>query len=100
MKKIIVTCPMDLSDAQKERLNKLGDVTYYDTHPSPEEWLKRIEGHDAVCSWFGGLRENINVIKDVFVSVPAVGVRSFADPKILKEHNVTLCNDSYLFWKR
>lgn len=92
MKKIVVTCPMGLSDEQNVRLEKLGDVKYFDTHPTPEEWLKRIEGYDVVCSWFAGLRENINVIKDVFVSVPAVGVRSFAEPKILQANNVTLCN--------
>lgn len=74
------------------RLEKLGDVTYFDTHPTPAEWLKRVEGYEIICSWFGGLRENIGNIKNVIVSVPAVGVRSFADPTILKANNVTLCN--------
>lgn len=92
MTRIVVTCPMNLSTQQKARLDKLGEVTYYDTHPTPKEWLKRCEGYEIICSWFGGLRENINNIKNVFVSVPAVGVRSFAEPSILKANNVTLCN--------
>ena len=47
MKKIVVTNPMGLSEEQKARLNKLGEVTYFDEMPSsPDEWLKRCQGFE------------------------------------------------------
>ncbi len=90
--KIVVTCPMGLSPEQKARLEKLGEVTYYDTHPSVEEWLERAKGHDIVCSWIGGLREKYGELRDTFISVPFVGVSSFADPAIVKANNLTISN--------
>lgn len=93
MKKIVVTQPMSFSPEQKARLDKLGDVTYFDELAvSPEEWLKRCEGADAVCSGIFGLRDAYADLKDIFVSVPFVGVGSFADPQVLKTNNITLCN--------
>jgi glycerate dehydrogenase len=93
MTKIVVTQPMSLSDAHKERLEKLGEVKYYDDlAPHPEEWLKRTEGADIICSGIFGLRDAYSQLKDIFVTVPFVGVGSFADPAVLKSNNVTLCN--------
>lgn len=93
MRKIVVTNPMDFSREQKTRLEKLGEVTFYDTHPAtPDEWLKRCRGFDIICSWMFGLRENYHELKNVFISAPFVGVGSFADPKVLKENNITLAN--------
>ena len=59
---------------------------------SPDEWLKRCQGFPIICSWMFGLREKYNQLKDVFISAPFVGVSSFADPKVLKTNNITLCN--------
>jgi lactate dehydrogenase-like 2-hydroxyacid dehydrogenase len=93
MAKIVVTNPMDFSPEQKSRLDALGDVTFYDDFTSSaEEWVKRCQGYDIVCSWMVGLRENYSRLKDVVISVPFVGVGTFADPKILKDRNITLCN--------
>ena len=93
MKKIVVTNPMGFSAAQRSRLADLGDVTFYDDHPaSPDEWLKRGRGFDAICSWMFGLREKYSQLKNVFISVPFVGVGSFADTAVLKAKNITLCN--------
>ena len=84
---------MGLSAEQETRLKKLGDVTFYKDMPaSPDKWLKRCLGYDIVCSWIVGLREKYGDLKNVFISVPFVGVSSFADPTILKANNITLCN--------
>ncbi len=93
MPKIVVTNPMGFSEAQKSRLQKLGDVIFFDSHPkSPEEWLKRCLGFEIICSWMFGLREKYSALKNVFISVPFVGVSSFADPAVIKANNITLCN--------
>lgn len=84
---------MGLSPDQKLRLEMLGKVTYYDSmSASPDEWLKRCQGFDIICSWITGLREKYSELKNVFVSVPFVGVSSFADPDILKANNTTISN--------
>lgn len=84
---------MDLSPEQKSRLEKLGDVTFYDNPvDSPDGWLKRCQGFDIICSWMMGLREKYSELKNVFISVPFVGVGTFADPKVLKANNITICN--------
>lgn len=93
MTKIVVTQPMSLSEAQKERLEQLGEVKYYDElASSSDEWLKRTEGADVICTGIFGIRDAYGRLKDVFVSVPFVGVGSFADPAVLKTNNITLCN--------
>lgn len=93
MPKIVVTNHMSLSESQKNRLKRLGDVTFYDDHPpSADEWLKRCQGFEIICSWINGLREKYSELKNVFISVPFVGVGSFADSAILKANNITLCN--------
>ncbi len=92
MTKIVVTCPMGLSEPQKNRLDSLGEITYHDTIPSPEEWLERCQGYDVVCSWIIGLRENYYLLHDTFITVPFVGVSSFADPVIVKNNHLIICN--------
>lgn len=59
---------------------------------SADEWIKRCRGFDVILSGIGGLREKYSELKNVFISVPFVGVSSFADPKILAENKIILCN--------
>lgn len=93
MRKIVVTNPMGLTQEQKLRLEKLGKVKFYEEMPaSPEEWLKRCQGFDIICSWMAGLREKYGELNNVFISVPFVGVLSFADPEVLKKENITISN--------
>jgi phosphoglycerate dehydrogenase-like enzyme len=92
MTKIVMTCPMGLSLEQKARLEKLGTVKYYDTHPTADEWVERCQGYEVICSFMSGMRERYSELHDVFISVPFVGVSSFADPKIVKENNLTISN--------
>lgn len=84
---------MGFTDEQKKRLDRLGQVTYFDNMcSSPEDWLRRCQGFGVICSWMAGLREKYSELKDVFISVPFVGVGTFANPKILKEKNITISN--------
>ena len=93
MTKIVVTSKMDFSPEQKARLQRLGDVTFYDDQvTSPDEWLKRVNGYEIICSWMAGLREKYSELSNVFISVPFVGVGTFADPKIIKAKNITISN--------
>lgn len=39
-----------------------------------------------------GLREKYAELKGVFISVPFVGVGTFADPTVLKANNITISN--------
>lgn len=92
MTKIIVTQELDLTPEQLARLKQLGETTVYDNLASNyDDWLKRVEGFDVICSGKFGLKQKIHELHDVLISVPFVGV-GFADPEILKQHNVTLAN--------
>lgn len=89
-KKIVVTGPMDFYPDQIERLESLGDVTFYDDQPkSSEEWVKRCEGASIVCSGKYSLKEKIYEISDVFFSLPFVGV-GWLDKERLNENNTTV----------
>ncbi len=92
MKKIVVTNNQDFTEEQKQRLNGLGDVTYYDSLPkSAEEYLRRVEGADVICSGTAGLRDAYSQLKDVYVTVAFVSV-AFVDVNVLRKNNVTLSN--------
>lgn len=92
MKKIIVTQEMDFSPDQRERLKKLGDVTFYDDRAkSPEEWLERCKGADVICSGIFGVRQKIHELANVFVSLPFVGV-GWIDKENLKKNNIAVSN--------
>lgn len=91
--KIVVTNAMGLTPAQKVCLERLGEVKFYDDMPATaNEWLERCKGHDIVCSWMAGLREKYSVLQNVFISVPFVGVSSFADPGVCRKNNITISN--------
>ena len=90
--KIVVTNNKGFSKEQKERLDNLGDVTYYDKTPSSaEEYLKRVEGADIICSGTAGLEEAYMHLKDVHVTVDFVSV-AFLDLEVMKANNVTVSN--------
>ena len=92
MHKIVVTNNQNLSTDQKHRLNSLGDVTYFDSLPqSREEYLKRVEGADIICSGTAGLQDAFAELKDVYVTVAFVSV-AFVDLETLSKNNVVLSN--------
>ncbi|MDB4304097.1 hypothetical protein N9934_04850, partial [Desulfosarcina sp.] len=86
MVKIVVTQNLDLYPDQAERLKSLGDVKFYDNLPKfVDEWLKRIEDADIICTGKFGFRDKINEIKNKFVSLPFVGVGA-VNPGKIKEN--------------
>ncbi len=92
MPKIVVTNNQDFTDEQKQRLDSLGDVTYYDTLPKDgAEYLERIKGADIICSGTAGLQDAYTELKDVYVTVAFVSV-AFVDVDIMKANGVTLSN--------
>lgn len=92
MPKIVVTNNQDFTVEQKQRLESLGDVTYYDTLPaSGEEYLGRIKGADIICSGTAGLQDAYAELKDVYVTVAFVSV-AFVDLEVLRKNKVTISN--------
>lgn len=92
MNKIVVTNNQDFTDEQKERLEGLGDVTYYDSLPqNAEEYLERVKGADIICSGTAGLQDAYDQLKDVYVTVAFVSV-AFVDLEVLRKNGVVLSN--------
>lgn len=90
--KIVVTNKQGFTPEQEARLNSLGDVTYFDTVPeSGEEYLKRIEGADIICSGTAGLQDVYDQLKDVYVTVGFVSV-AFVDPEVMRKNGVQISN--------
>ncbi len=92
MAKIVVTNNQDFTVEQNQRLDSLGDVTYYDALPkSAEEYLERVKGADVICSGTAGLQDAYSQLKDVYVTVAFVSV-AFVDLDVLRKNNVTISN--------
>jgi phosphoglycerate dehydrogenase-like enzyme len=88
--KIVVTSPMNFFLTQKKRLKNLGNIKIYNTLPeSPDDWLKRCEGADIICSGKYGLQDKIYKLKNVFISLPFVAV-GWLDKEKLKERNIVV----------
>lgn len=90
MPKIVVPLNLELFPDQIKRLKKLGDVTFYnDWAKTPEEWLQRVKDADIICGGKFGLKEKYQDLKNVFISLPFVGV-GFFDENILKKRNIVV----------
>jgi len=90
--KIVVTNNQDFSREQKQRLESLGDVSYYDALPqSGEEYLERVKGADIICSGRAGFVEAAPYLENVYITVGFVNV-SFVDATMLAANGVTLSN--------
>jgi len=89
--KIVVTNHQDFTEEQKNHLNSLGNATYHETLPTGEEYLKRVEGADIICSGTAGLQDIYPQLKDVYITVGFVSV-AFVDLDVLKKNNVTVSN--------
>lgn len=92
MYKIVVTNNQEFSKEQRQRLESLGDVTYYDRLPkNAEEYLERVKNADIICSGTAGLKEAYPYLKNVYVTVAFVSV-AFVDLEVLRKNNVTISN--------
>lgn len=92
MKKIIVIGDrLGLNDLQKERLEKLGQVSYLPTPDSSENWVSSVKDVDIICTDGAYLFENLENLEDVFIVYPYIELGSF-DSKKLAEKNVYIAN--------
>jgi|SRR3989344_9508886 len=92
MTKIVVTNHQEFTPEQKQKLDSLGDVKYYETLPKDgEEYLQRVKGADIICSGTAGLTDAYAKLKNVYVTVAYVSV-AFVDIDVLRKNNVTLSN--------
>jgi phosphoglycerate dehydrogenase-like enzyme len=103
MKKIVLIGSFTLADAQKQRLQKLGEVKEVGEPASSAEWLKAAEGADVICSDGSFLYENLGKLKNVFVTYPYIELGAF-DSEKLKKNGVFVANtrgsnrDSIVEW--
>jgi len=92
MTKIKITHDLGLSSKDIKRLKSFGKLMMYNSRPnSTDEWLKRVEGANIICSGVSGLKEGYSKLKNVFISLPMVG-HAYLDKKILKKNNITVAN--------
>jgi D-lactate dehydrogenase len=91
MVKIVVTQDLGLTSKEIEELKKLGDLTIYnELSKTAEEWLKRCQGADIICTGKFGLKtEKTYELKNVFFALPFVGV-GFFDKERLKRNKITV----------
>lgn len=90
--KIVVTNKQGFTPEQEARLNSLGDVTYFDSIPeSGEEYLRRIEDADIICSGTAGLQEVYPQLKNVYITVGFVSV-AFVDTEVMQKNGVLISN--------
>ena len=88
--KIIITQPLELFPEQLNRLKKIGSIKMYDQmSQSEEEWLERCQGMDIICSGKYGLKHGYRKLKNVFISLPFVGV-GWLDSKVLQKNNIVV----------
>lgn len=92
MKKIVIIQNFGFTPKQTERLKKMGNVKFYNNSPiTREEWLDRTKGANIICSEEFGLQDNINKLRDVFITYPFVALKGI-NIKQLKKNNITLAN--------
>lgn len=91
-KNIVVTQNLHLTKDQKSRLESLGNVKfYYDLPKTSKEWRERCKGADIICSGIFGMKEKIYELKNIFLSLPFVGI-GYLDLIKLKERNIQVAN--------
>ncbi len=89
MSKIVVTQDLGLNKEERERLNKLGEVIYYENLSTTlDEWFSRCKDADIICTGrFGFASEKLYELENKFFSCPIVGV-GFLNLEKLKEKNI------------
>lgn len=88
--KIVVIGGWGFTAEQKKRLEAVVDVTYVEPKSS-EEWLKAVQGYDVIASDGSYLLENLEKLKNVFVTYPYIELGAF-DTEKLAANGVTIAN--------
>ena len=90
--KIVAAGPLEFFPDQRQRLEKLGEVTFHEKQSkTPEEWFERVKGYDVILSGKFGLKDKWHLLHDVFISLPFVAV-SWLDIPVMKKRNITVSN--------
>jgi len=90
--KIVIAQNLGLNSEERDRLNKLGEVVYYeDLAKNYEEWIERCKGADIICTGKFGFKQKVYDLENVFISLPFVGI-GFLDIKKLKAKNIKVSN--------
>jgi len=79
--KVVVTGQWNLTDQQKQRLSKVGEVMYVAPENSAD-WLKSVEGADAILCDGDYLYENLYNLKNTFVTYPYIEMGDFNTDKL------------------
>lgn len=86
--KIVIPQDLNLNEEERSRLNKLGEVEFYeDLAASPDEWLVRCKEANIICTGKFGLKQKVYDLQNVFISLPFVGT-DFLDLEKLKAKNI------------
>ena len=87
--KIVLTENFYLTKKDKEKLSSLGDVIYFqDLAKNKNQWLDRCKKGNIICTKKKFLKENLNNLKNIFLSLPFTDI-SFIDKKILIKNKIT-----------
>jgi phosphoglycerate dehydrogenase-like enzyme len=91
MKNITITGDFPFSDEQRARLDSLGTVTQTTDYSSADEWLAAVQEADIILSDGDYLLENLDNLKDVFVTYPYIELGAFDSAK-LQDKGVIVAN--------
>lgn len=80
--KITVVGGFDFSEQQKQRLEKLGEINYVADPDSDNKWLEAVKGADAIVSDGSYLLNNLDNLKNVFVTYPYIELGAFDSEKL------------------
>lgn len=83
--KIIAIGEWNLSEEQKARLAKAGDVDYIKNPTSSEEWLKAVQGYDVICTWGDYVLESLDKLENVLITYPYTELGSFDSEKLAQK---------------
>src|SRR4029078_2672459 len=101
--KITLIGSFTLNDQQKQRLQKLGDVTEETEPKSVEDFVQKAQGADVICSDGSFLLDSLDKLSNVFVTYPFIELGMF-DSESLKQKGVVVANtkgsnrDSIVEW--
>ena len=91
MVKIIVINDLEMTKGQKERLNKIWEVTISKIPDTYDKWIETVKWYDVICSGKFWLKQRYQELKNVFISLAFVWVWFF-DKEVLKNNNITVAN--------
>lgn len=91
MKKIALDGDFNFTDEQLARLKAVGQIEKLYESATDDEWLKKVEGYDVICTWGDHVLVNLDKLENVLVTYPYTELGSF-DSAALAKKNVFVAN--------